>query len=36
MRRPEQTVEHREMSATAREHLENAGRERSILAGRPI
>jgi hypothetical protein len=36
MRRPEQTVEYREQTATAREHLENAGRERSILAGRPI
>jgi hypothetical protein len=32
----EQTVEYREQTATAREHLENAGKERSILAGRPI
>jgi len=31
-----QTVEYREQTATAREHLENKGRERSILAGRPI
>jgi len=36
MRRPEQTVEYGEQTSTAREHLENAGRERSILAGRPI
>jgi hypothetical protein len=32
----EQTFEYREQTATAREHLENAGKERSILAGRPI
>jgi hypothetical protein len=32
----EQTIEYREQTATAREHLENAGRERTILAGRPI
>jgi hypothetical protein len=31
-----QTFEYREQTATAREHLENAGKERSILAGRPI
>ena len=36
MRVPEKTIEHRERTATAREHLENAGKERSILAGRPI
>jgi len=36
MRRPEMTVEYREQTATAREHLENAGKERGILAGRPI
>jgi hypothetical protein len=36
MRRPEQTVEYREQTATAREHLKNAGAERGILAGRPI
>ena len=29
-------VEYREQTATPRDHLENAGRERSILAGRPI
>ena len=28
-------VEYREQTATPRDHLENAGRERSILAGRP-
>jgi hypothetical protein len=32
----EQTFEYRQETATAREHLENAGKERSILAGRPI
>jgi hypothetical protein len=32
----EETVEFREQTATAREHLENAGKERGILAGRPI
>jgi hypothetical protein len=32
----EETFEFREQTATAREHLENAGKERSILAGRPI
>jgi hypothetical protein len=32
----EQTFEYREQTATAREHLENAGKERAILAGRPI
>jgi hypothetical protein len=36
MRRPEQTLEYRQATATAREHLENKGKERSILAGRPI
>jgi hypothetical protein len=36
MRLPEKTVEYREQTATAREHLKNAGKERSILAGRPI
>ena len=35
MRRPELTVEHREQTATAREHLTAQGGERSILAGRP-
>ena len=30
------TVEHREQTATAHEHLENAGKERTILAGRPV
>jgi hypothetical protein len=33
---PEPTIEYREQTAPTREHLENAGRERSILAGRPI
>jgi hypothetical protein len=32
----EQTFEYRQETATAHEHLENAGKERSILAGRPI
>jgi hypothetical protein len=36
MRRPPRTFEYDQQAATAREHLENAGRERSILAGRPI
>jgi hypothetical protein len=33
---PEGTIEYREQVATARDHLENAGKERRILAGRPI
>ena len=36
MRRPGETIEEQQRTATAREHLENAGKERSILAGRPI
>jgi hypothetical protein len=36
MRRPERTLEYRQQTATSREHLENAGKERGILAGRPI
>jgi hypothetical protein len=36
MHRFQETIEYREQSADTREHLENAGRERSILAGRPI
>ena len=36
MRRPEQTIEYRQGTATARENLENAGKERGILAGRPV
>ena len=35
MRRPEQTVEYREQTATARENLNSQGRERTILGGRP-
>lgn len=35
MRRPEQTVEYREQTATAREHLTATGGQRTILAGRP-
>lgn len=36
MRRDTRTVEYREQTATARENLQNAGKERGILAGRPI
>jgi hypothetical protein len=36
MHRDQETIEYREQMATSREHLENAGLERSILAGRPI
>jgi hypothetical protein len=36
MRRPEKTLEDRQRTATGRQHLQNAGREREILAGRPI
>src|SRR5688572_29964819 len=36
MHRFQETIEYREQMATPREHLENTGRERSILAGRPI
>ena len=32
----QQTIGYREQTAPARDHLQNAGRERSILAGRPI
>ena len=35
MRRPEQTVEYREQTATARENLTAAGNERTIFPGRP-
>ena len=35
MHRHEELIEYRE-TATARDHLENAGKERGILAGRPI
>ncbi len=35
MRGAQQTVEHREQTATARENLTAQGRERSILSGRP-
>jgi hypothetical protein len=36
MRRDTRTVEYREQTATARENLQNAGKERGILAGRSI
>ena len=36
MHRQVETLEYREQMASAGEHLENAGRERSILAGRHI
>ena len=36
MRRPEQTLEYRQQTATSRENLRNAGAERGILAGRPV
>jgi hypothetical protein len=37
MRGPDpRTIEYREQTASTREHLKNAGKERSILAGRPI
>ena len=32
----QETIEYREQTATAREHLQNKGRERAILARRPI
>jgi hypothetical protein len=32
----EQTIGYREQTATACDHMENAGKERTILAGRPI
>lgn len=35
MRRPELTVEHREQTATAREHLTATGGQRTIFPGRP-
>ena len=35
MRRPEQTVEYHEQTATARENLTAAGNERTIFPGRP-